>query len=499
MTIEIGFGKATEARGQAYVIPVFEGEELRQQTIKAFDKSFDGALIGEIERAAFKGKSGTVMLLPTFKHSSFSHVLLLGLGPKNKYTLDAVRKFGGFLYKRLKANGLSSAVLSFDDLTHGKDAARDLMCALGEGMLLASYTFDVFKSEKKKATSVKTVKVYAKDKRTAQALDRGLEDARLFAKGVRFARELVNTPAGDMQPMAMVDAAREIAAESKRVKVKIFDRERMEKMGMKAALAVANGSDHPPYGVHLVYSPSKKTKKRVAIVGKAVTFDSGGLSLKPSNAMTTMKIDMGGAASVLGLFKMITELAPNAEVHGIFLAVENMPSGRAYRPGDVVRAMNGKTIEVLNTDAEGRVTLADALSYASKLKPDVIIDLATLTGACVSALGEDIAALMTDDEKLADKLLGLSPIAGEPLWRLPLYEAYKESVQSKIADVKNVGGNGGGAITAGLFLSHFVDVPSWAHIDIAGPVYTEKETRPDFPFGATGFGVRLLARYLQGI
>jgi len=212
-----------------------------------------------------------------------------------------------------------------------------------------------------------------------------------------------------------------------------------------------------------------------------------------------MKIDMAGAAAVLGLFQALPSFAPNVEVHGIFLAVENMPSGRAYRPGDVVKAMNGNTIEVLNTDAEGRVTLADALSYAATLKPDAIIDLATLTGACVVALGEEVAGLMSNDAKLTDRLLHAAQDAGEELWQLPLFKPYQELIKSKVADIKNTGGRAAGTITAALFLSHFVgDIP-WAHLDIAGPSYAEKETRPDVPFGGTGYGVRLLMRYLQAV
>jgi leucyl aminopeptidase len=249
--------------------------------------------------------------------------------------------------------------------------------------------------------------------------------------------------------------------------------------------------------VHLIYKP-RGAKKKVCIVGKAVTFDSGGLSIKPADGMMTMKIDMAGAAAVLGLFKAIGETKPNVEVHGIFLAVENMPGGNAYRPGDVVQVMDGTTIEVLNTDAEGRLTLADALSYASTLQPDIIIDLATLTGACVVALGEEIAGLMTTDKKMSERLFTASRESGEPLWELPLYEPYMEHVKSKIADLKNIGSRGqAGAISAGMFLRPFVGKIPWAHLDIAGPSYTERETRPDQPYGASGYGVRLLMRFLQ--
>jgi len=297
----------------------------------------------------------------------------------------------------------------------------------------------------------------------------------------------------------MAEIAKDLAAESKEVSVKFLDKERMTRLKMNAALAVARGSQHEPVGVHLTYKPKGTPKKRIALVGKAVTFDSGGLSIKPADGMISMKMDMGGAAAVLGLFKALPSLAPDVEVHGIFLAVENMPSGSAYRPGDVIRAMNGTTIEVLNTDAEGRVVLADALSYAATFEPDVIIDLATLTGACIVALGEEIAGVMGNDRRLIEKLIASGETAGDPLWELPMPASYEDHVKSRIADIKNLGAKGqAGAIAGAMFLKHFIPAKTpWAHLDIAGPAYAEREFRPDQPQGGTGFGVRLLARYLQ--
>jgi leucyl aminopeptidase len=237
--------------------------------------------------------------------------------------------------------------------------------------------------------------------------------------------------------------------------------------------------------------------KKVALVGKAVTFDSGGLSLKPANGMMTMKCDMAGAAAVIGLFTALEALQPNVEVHGIYGACENMPSGKALRPGDIVRAMNGKTIEILNTDAEGRVTLADTLTYATKQNPDAIVDLATLTGACLVALGEQIAGLMTNNEKLAKEIQSSAKKAGERIWELPLPDDYKADLKSEIADYKNIGGNWGGAIDGGLFLQEFVGSIPWVHLDIAGPAYAEKPFTPYERHGGTGFGVRLLLEWLK--
>jgi leucyl aminopeptidase len=369
-------------------------------------------------------------------------------------------------------------------------------------MRLGNYQFHTYKGKgaaDQQKNSVRTITICEQDRAKIAPAERGLSEAHALAEATILARDLVNTPSADMTPAKLAEVAKTIAGKGRRIALKILDAAKMQKLGMRAALAVGKGSAHEPVGVHLIYRPKGKAKKRVAVVGKAVTFDSGGLSLKPADGMMTMKIDMAGAAAVLGLFQALPHFDPAIEVHGIFLAVENMPSGTAYRPGDVVKAMNGTTIEVLNTDAEGRVTLADALSYAKTLKPDAIIDLATLTGACVVALGEDISGLMANDRKLADRLLAAAKQTGEPLWELPLFQPYHDLIKSKVADIKNIGGRSAGAITAGLFLSHFVDKLPWAHLDIAGPSYAEKETRPDVPFGGTGCGVRLLVRYLQGL
>ena len=252
-----------------------------------------------------------------------------------------------------------------------------------------------------------------------------------MARGTVFARDLVNTPAQDMHPEKLVDAARSIAKGNASVRVKVYDRAALVRMGAGGLLGVAQGSDHPPYLVHLVYKPKKATKKRIALVGKAVTFDSGGLSLKPADYMMTMKCDMAGSAAVLGAFRVIADVAPACEVHGIFGAVENMPSGKAIRPGDVLTAMNKKTIEVLNTDAEGRLTLADTLTFATKQKPHAIIDLATLTGACMVALGEEITGIMSNNDALTTKIQEASVAAGEKMWRLPLEKNYRKLLKSE--------------------------------------------------------------------
>jgi leucyl aminopeptidase len=310
----------------------------------------------------------------------------------------------------------------------------------------------------------------------------------------------VNTPSQDMAPSHLAEAARALATRGSGIRCTVLDKAKMEKLGMRGALAVAGGSVHDPVGIHLSYTPTRRAKKRVAVIGKAVTFDSGGLNIKPDRSMVTMKIDMAGAAAVIGLFKALPLLKIPVEVHGIFLAVENMPSGSAYRPGDVVKAMNGTTIEILNTDAEGRVTLADALSYTvKKIQPEMMVDLATLTGAAVVALGEEITPVLGNNPALVKGLLAAAKRAGEDMWELPLYAPYNEAINSKIADINNTGGSGAGTIKAALFLQRFVGDTPWAHLDIAGPSYCEKETRLDVPLGGTGVGVRTLVEWLQSL
>lgn len=315
-----------------------------------------------------------------------------------------------------------------------------------------------------------------------------------------MARDLVNQPAAEVRPITLVDKAREITRQFDDVSITVFDKAQAKRKGFTAFLAVARGSKEEPYVIHLKYKPKglSVSAKKVFIVGKGITFDSGGLSLKPAKYMEAMKNDMAGAATVLGLFSVLSEIGPGVEVHGVIAACENMPSGEAYRPGDILQAKNGKTIEVLNTDAEGRITLADALSYAVEQEPDAIVDVATLTGACVVALGETHAGLWSNDDKLCRQLLKAARKTGEGLVKLPMPQEYRQMIDSRVADVRNMSlSEGGGAITAALFLREFVGNVPWAHIDIAGAGYAEREWLPYFGIGATGYGVRTLAEFLQ--
>lgn len=494
--------------GRIFVLPIDAAAWKDQGLFSFFPAKFRDALLRYARSRSFAGKSGERVIIPTLEACAPSVVMLVGTGVLDAQDPDVARRLGGTIARIMREQRWTAVDVAVDAFAF---YGEEMLVAFIEGLLLGADRFFVYKSkgadhgqEMKEVSlgSCRLMHVLPHVKKSAPSLDRAIARATMFTAATCFARRLINIPSGDMTPRDLAREARALHDPKYGIRCELLTPKMMEKLGMRPTLAVARGSVHPPVGIHLTYAPVKRSSrqslKTVALVGKAVTFDSGGLSLKPADAMMTMKIDMAGAASVLGVFHALAALQPQLKVHGICLAVENMPGGSAYRPGDVVAAMNGTTIEVLNTDAEGRLTLADALVYAARQKPDAIIDLATLTGACVSALGEDVAGLFTEDASLAEKLLRLGTLTGEPLWLLPLHAPYADLIRSKIADIKNVGGKtGGGAITAALFLKRFVGAIPWAHLDIAGPSYTERETRPDQPYGATGYGVRILLRFLE--
>ncbi len=486
------------ARGKEFDLFVYP--VLHKQSLTKF---VDSSIVFYADQEGFEGAVGEWLCVPVLNGALTKKILLLGIGEKRLLEEDSYRKLGGQLAKRIRESKAKNVAVSLDAIVSPGVSGRDMIRAFVEGLRLGNYVFHAYHAEhreKHSKNAAKSVCIFAESSSLITAMQKGLEEAESLVAGVCLARDLVNTPSMDMGPQQMADAANEVARLSKRIKIMHIDMVEMERLGMGAALSVARGSLYEPKGVHLIYTPKGKSKRKIIIVGKAVTFDSGGLSLKPADGMTTMKIDMAGGAAVVGLFRALAKIDVDVEVHGIFLAVENMPSGSAYRPGDVVKAMDGTTIEILNTDAEGRVTLADALAYAKTLQPDIIIDIATLTGACVAALGEEIAGAMGTDRKLIEKLIAYGRQTGEPIWELPMFPAYEEHVKSRIANLKNTGARGqAGAIAGAMFLKRFAGAIPWVHLDIAGPAYAEREVRSDTPQGGTGFGVRLLIRYLQGL
>jgi leucyl aminopeptidase len=475
-------------------VTMFEDQELPGQ-IQELDESLGGLIGDTMKEEGFEAKMLKTFLI-RLPGASVKRLLLIGLGKESEFELDIARQAAATAVRQIKALKIKRASMAMFGVVSEDVSVADLGQAMAEGMELVQYMFDLYKKSEKKDV-LKSITFVSEDGREVRQMKKGIDIGVATAKGVMFARDLVNTPGQDMYPKTLMERAKDIAKGVGSIRVRVYDKERLEKMGAGGLLGVAQGSIHEPYLVHMIYKPEKPVKKKLALVGKAVTFDSGGLSLKPSQYMETMKCDMGGSAAVLGAFASLADLKPNVEVHGIFGAAENMPSGEAIRPGDVLTAMNKKTIEVLNTDAEGRLTLADTLSYAVKQKPDAIIDLATLTGACVVALGEEITAVMGNNEALSEKVLAASKVTGEKMWPMPLEKNYKKLLKSDIADMKNIGGRYGGALTAGLFLQEFVQDVPWVHLDIAGPAFAERPMNAYTPKGASGHPVRTLLQLIR--
>lgn len=503
MEIAILEGDLTKQEVDLVVVNLFEEVDELGGATSAVDQALNGLLKQEIEDTDFKAKLGKTLQLRATDDAPFARVMVVGLGKRDAFDADTVRQAAAATIKQAQSFGVNTIASVMHGAGAGDLDVETVGQAMVEGMRLAAYQFTRYKaqeeSDKAQDKLPETVKVVSTDSKAVEAAKTGAEIGELTARGTMFTRDLVNTPGQHMKPIELVEAAKEIAQDSDMIEIEVFDRDQLEEMGAGGILGVSQGSEHPPYLVHMTYTP-EKAKKKVALVGKAITFDTGGLSLKPSKGMESMKLDMGGAGSVLGACSVLGELQPDVEVHAIFGAAENMVSGKAMRPGDVITIMNGKTVEVLNTDAEGRLTLADALTYAQKQDPDLIIDLATLTGACLVALGEEIAGVMGHDDDLIDNVLGAAKTAGEKCWELPLEKRYKKQLESPIADYKNIGGRYGGALTAGLFLQGFVDdeMP-WVHIDLAGPSFAEKPLNNYTKKGATGFGVRTLLTFLSDI
>ena len=441
-----------------------------------------------LEAVGFEGKVGQAQTLPA---DDGGIVVVLGFGDGAKVTAETFRRAGAALTKAAwRATDVAVDVL--DALPDGLDAPTAAR-AFAEGVALAAYRFETYKSDGKPCRIKRVTVVGGPPARVQTALDR----AAVVVDAVMLARDLVNEPAASVTPKRLAEVAAEVAKRGG-LEVRILDEKAMRAERLGAILGVAQGSDEPPRLIELVYEPEGRARGHVALVGKGITFDSGGLSIKTADGMTTMKTDMGGGAAVIAAMGALRALGVRTKVTAYVPATENMPGGRAVKPGDVLRARNGKTIEVLNTDAEGRLVLADALSLAVEAQPDAIVDIATLTGAQVVALGKRIAALMGTDDALLEQVQSAAERAGEPMWPMPLPDDYRSHIDSEVADIKNTGVTGqAGTLAGGLFLKEFTaDIP-WAHIDIAGPARADKDDGY-LTQGGTGYGVRTLIEFVAG-
>ncbi len=472
--------------GDALAIGLFEGGIEVTGELAKLDEQLAGTLKELLDETEFKGKTSCNAVARVGSGSSIRKIILVGLGKAETACLDTWRTAAATAAKLADRQHCRTLGLNFPLWHEDTEATAG---AIVEGIELGLHQDTRFKSEPKERSLVEIQLLSLAGQEAA------IERSQQLCSGVILARELVFAPANAVTPLTIAQTAQALATEYG-LALEILEREDCEKLGMGAFLGVAQASDLPPKFIHLTYHPSSTPRKKVAIVGKGLTFDSGGLNLKVSGSgIEMMKTDMGGAGATLGAAKAIAQLKPDVEVHFISAVTENMISGRAMHPGDILRASNGKTIEVNNTDAEGRLTLADALVFADKLGLDAIVDLATLTGACVVALGNHIGGLWSNNEALAQQLLQAAAASGEKLWQMPMEERYLEGIKSPIADFKNTGPRSGGAITAALFLKEFVKDTPWAHMDVAGPVWADKASGYNNA-GATGYGVRTLINWV---
>jgi len=462
---------------------------LSKKASKSLPEELDAGLANELSRVLkadkFNAKAGQLIAVRPLGGLQAKWILLVGGADGSP---NALRRAAGEAAFFARKKGAKKMTLVFSEKIAGKNVDAQAH-AVVEGLHEGNYQFDGYKPEDKQKAALSHVHLMG-----LPAKAKAAKRAEAFAGGQFLARNLVNEPAAVIYPESLAAICEGLSSEQ--LKVEIWDEKRLKKEGMGGIVGVGQGSDRPPRFIHMTWTPKDKATGHVALVGKGVTFDAGGLSLKPSSGMQTMRCDMGGSAVVAGVFSALDKLQPNVKVEGLIGAAENMLGGNAFKLGDVLKMRNGKTVEIHNADAEGRLVLADCLSYASELGVDECIDFATLTGAAVVALGERYTALFTDSDSFANGFLKHAEKAGEGLWRLPLESRYKEMLKAEWAELKNVGGRAAGSITAALFLSEFVDGPTWAHFDIAGPTFVSAKT-DHFRKGATGAMVRTVLNWLE--
>ena len=489
MEVEGRRGSFQDIKAQALAVAVFKDEKADDGLLKDLDSASSGVIKSVIDSEEFKGKEGeTIYLhLPANNDNKPQRLLLVGAGERPDYARSNVSQFAGTAARFLRDKNIKSIAL----IPRLEGDAETIAASAVEGSLIGLFEIDKYRTVEKEQRVIERLIVLIPDADDA-ALKRGVTRGQIVGESMNFTRDLANEPGGYMTPTNMADRARDVASEFN-LSIDVLDEARMEQEGMGSLLSVARGSDQPAKLIILKYTPSSSPRDQqlLALVGKGITFDSGGISLKPGENMELMKYDMTGGATVMGVMRAIAQLKPSVPVMGVIPCAENLPSGKATKPGDVVRAMTGKTIEIINTDAEGRLILADAIAYAKKLGATKIIDMATLTGAVSIALGDVNTAVLGTDQELIKEIIGAGQEVGEKFWQLPLDKEYSKQIKSDIADIKNVGGRKAGTITAAAFLKEFADGVSWAHLDIAGTAWAD-EAKPHRSKGPTGIAVRTL-------
>jgi leucyl aminopeptidase len=488
MEIKAATGDLLKIKCDAIVVNHYEGMKRPEGDAAAADKALGGAITQLIKQGDIKGKPNEITLIHSLGKLPAARIVVAGLGKKKELSTNKIRSAVAETCRYLRGKGVGSAASGVQGAGVNDIKTGEAVEAMTEGALLGLYTFRRHITQKENNFGeIKNFIIIGKEK---GALEKTIGKGQILAEAANRARDMVNEPANFMTPKTMAEAARQLAA-TYGLKVEVLEREKMKELGMGGLLGVSQGSQQPPRFIILGYRGRPSDEIDVTLVGKGITFDSGGIDIKPSEGMEEMKGDMAGGASVMATLAALAQLKPKINVTALVPATENLPSGTAMKPGDIISAMNGKTIEVLNTDAEGRLILADALSYAKKTGAKAIIDVATLTGACHVALGSVCSGAFTNDQALADKVIAAGKETGELMWQLPMYEEYKEQLKSDVADIKNIGNRWGGAITGAKFLEEFVDKTPWVHLDIAGTYYTDKE-KGYITKGATGIPVRTL-------
>ncbi len=460
------------------------------ENAEAADRQLDGLIKRVYKAGDFQGKAGTTMLLPLEGTVPWKRVILAGAGKPDSLDAAGYRKIVMAALERLKDCGASHALIALADLPV-KD--RDLawrVAFIARSAEESLYRFHEFKSEKAPAIKLKQITVDAPGAEDGE-LKKALTAGTAIGHGMNFARDLGNTPGNVCNPKWLAKEAKQLSKEFSHIQTEILDEKQMKELGMNSLLSVSAGSAEPARLIVMEYRGGKAKDKPYVLVGKGITFDSGGISLKPGEAMDEMKYDMCGAASVMGAMRAVAEIKPAINVVAVVASAENMPGGSATRPGDIVKTMSGQTVEILNTDAEGRLVLCDALTYVDRFKPATVIDVATLTGACIIALGNQASGLMSNNDDLAKELLAAGERTGDRAWQLPLWDGYQSQLDSNFADMQNIGGRPAGTITAACFLSRFTKKYTWAHLDIAGTAWLSGKQK-----GATGRPVPLLVDYL---
>jgi leucyl aminopeptidase len=495
---EIAYAQQTLADVEADVIAVFATKGENRTAVATADATAVGQRLeididAVLKGVRFDGDLGAVARIPTQGKTPASLLLVVGLGAPGKVTLETLRRGAGAAARNASKDASLAVVVPGDQPAEG--SAADRAQAVTEGVGLGSYAYTTYRSKPTELPSLTTISVVGGDGLDADQVRSGVDRGTILVRATRLVRDLVNTPPGDKRPPVLAEKAAAVG-EAAGLTVSILDEDQLAEGGFGGILGVGRGSSAPPRLVELTYDP-EGSSGHVVLVGKGITFDSGGLSLKPANSMMTMKMDMAGAASVLGVMSVLGDLGVTVKVTGLMALAENMPSGDATRVSDVLTHRGGKTVEVMNTDAEGRLVLGDALAYATEMEPDAIIDLATLTGAQIVALGNRIAGLMSNNDDLVEEIKSAARTSGEQLWQLPLPDEYEDHMRSEVADFRNIGKPmQAGTLIGGLYLRKFVGDTPWAHLDIAGPAFSEEGDGWYTPKGGTGMGVRTLLALL---